>query len=391
MAARRRALSIIVLVFLVAGCLQSPGPEVDDEGNGTADPDDDGQGTGGGQGAFSFTRDWTPLDHHPVSFNGDHAYQLALEQLYEDVDALSGPRYRIPGTEHHAETTQWLIDELTASVGSSGGIVDTDSFTGEDYYELDLRSVASWTCGGGTASGRADDTDRVRSLTFTNVWAQTDPDHIGWVVAAHYDSKRTDGHGETPILAGDDGAGSTANVLELARALTADPIEGPVTFLLVDGEDGFEDCHPLAGSLHFAQVVLDGNPGLKATAHGVIVLDMVGNATATYMREGNSISYRTMDGETVRSRPLQDRVWDAAAEMGVTAFSDDGTCPVVDDHIPFLEIGLSSIDIIRYDCSGFASYWHTTADDHTSISPKGLDQTGAVVETALRMMAAGTE
>lgn len=353
--------TLLALVFL-AGCIQGP---VDD-GNDT----DDGQATATETG----TPDDGPLPFTPA-FDGARAYRHALAQMYDDPDDHTGPRYRIPGTEDSDTVAAYIHDALAEAVGDEG-TVHYGNFTGADYFALDLRAVSRWVC-----DEDSDDRARVEALTFHNVYARTHPDEWGILIGAHWDTKRHAMGSDEPILGGDDGAGATGSVIELARVLTAHAPDQAFTFVLFDGEDGFDDCHPLAGSSHFAQTTLDDD---RATARGLILLDMVGNESAEYRKLPDAKSYRSQDGETVKSAWLQDAVWDTAKTLGVDAFVHDTTCSVTDDHIPFLEAGVPSIDIIRYHCA-FAPYWHTTRDDHTAISPAGLEQVGIVVESTLRL------
>lgn len=317
-------------------------------------------------------------------FDSSKAHALALAQLYDDPTNLSGPRYRIPGSTTTDTVASELIEAFKDAVAGTSATVTQVDFTGVDYYQLNHRPVAPWVC-------PEDDPARTRvnDITFHNIVVRTDPDQVGLIIGAHYDSKRhadsrqDPAHAGQPILGGDDGAASTATVVELARAFAKSDPGIPRTYVLFDGEDGFasDDCHPLAGSLHYAQSLNDTE---VASATGMILLDMIGNVSATFQHEGNSRSYRTHN-QTIDSSWLGDLIWATADGMGVGAFSPSRTSAVADDHLPFLERGIPSVDIIRFD-GGFAPYWHSTRDDHTSFQREGIDQVGRVVERSVHRL-----
>ena len=60
------------------------------------------------------------------------------------------------------------------------------------------------------------------------------------------------------------------------------------------------------------------------------------------------------------------------------------SCPEVkytieDDHLPFVEAGIPSVDIIDLDYE----YWHTTGDTPEHVSGRSLQVVGEVVEAWL--------
>lgn len=328
-----------------------------------------------------------PLWSNPYSFelhfDGERAYADLLAQIYEDPENLEGPRYRIPGTETHADVAEELFALLEGPMEEVGGEVSFHEFSGDEYFELDLEPVKNY------AVGCDDDAEtRVRGLEFKNIVARTNSSDLGILIGAHWDTKRfadsDPDHPDEPVLGADDGASGTAAVVELARAFATTPIDLPVTFILFDGEDGFEprDCHPLAGSLHFAQSLSEAE---KETIHGLILLDMVGNETAQFRREGHSEQgFPFGSADAVKSKWLVNHVWNTSEMMGVEAFINGSTGALLDDHIPFLHQEIHAIDIIRYE-KRFPPYWHTTRDDHTAVQPDGLEQVGVVVEASIRL------
>lgn len=375
--ARTVLLATLLLVALLAGCTHDP----NGNGNGApGDPDPDPA---------------DPLWQNPYSFglhfDGERAYQDLLAQVYEDPENLEGHRYRIPGTETHETVAHELYAKLQDPLETIGGQVAFQNFTGQDYYMLDLDPVSRFLCADDDEPGQ-NARERVKEISFMNIVARTNATHHGFIIGAHWDTKRFADddpdpalHSQ-PVLGADDGASGTAAVIELARAFAASGVDLPLTFILFDGEDGFDrrDCHPLAGSLHYAQNLDEDE---RDTIDGMILLDMVGNQSAQYYREGHSRCYPFGECD-VDSRWLLDHVWTTASEMHVDAFVDSPSGAIHDDHIPFLHQGIYAIDIINYGPHHnhqFPPYWHTTFDDHTAVHPDGLEQVGVVVEAALRL------
>jgi hypothetical protein len=50
---------------------------------------------------------------------------------------------------------------------------------------------------------------------------------------------------------------------------------------------------------------------------------------------------------------------------------------MIDDHRPFLDVGIPAVDIIDFDYP----YWHTLADTPDKCSPASLEAVGRVVES----------
>jgi Zn-dependent M28 family amino/carboxypeptidase len=78
---------------------------------------------------------------------------------------------------------------------------------------------------------------------------------------------------------------------------------------------------------------------------------------------------------------LIDDVWDTARELGYDQyFIDDVEHCDGDDHVPFLEAGIKSLDIIQL---GTYPYWHKAEDTLDKISAKSLKTVGDVVLASL--------
>jgi acetylornithine deacetylase/succinyl-diaminopimelate desuccinylase-like protein len=186
------------------------------------------------------------------------------------------------------------------------------------------------------------------------------------VVAAHYDTKDLPG-----FVGANDGAGGTAAVLELSRALRK--VERPkgapeIRFVFFDGEEATDDSRP------FEETALRGSKAY-AERHGddtraLVLLDFVAEKGAMRIpREAGS------------DARLWRRLRAAARRVGSgKAFPPGLVGEVTDDHTPFMRRGIPAIDLIdfTFDC------WHETCDDLSGVSERSLDLSGEAVLELLR-------
>ena len=73
-------------------------------------------------------------------------------------------------------------------------------------------------------------------------------------------------------------------------------------------------------------------------------------------------------------------VWGTAHELGVAQFSDDVQPAVIDDHLPFNEAGIKTIDLIDFNYPDSSNrYWHTSEDTPDKCSAESLEAVGKVL------------
>jgi glutaminyl-peptide cyclotransferase len=183
------------------------------------------------------------------------------------------------------------------------------------------------------------------------------------VVGAHYDTKDLPG-----FVGANDGASGTAVAVQLARTIAPRSLGRTIVFVLFDGEESPRGSPD-------AQFARDGLRGSKVAARrfrdarAMVLLDFVGNRGLRIPREGSS------------DRELWRRLRVAARQVGAGSAFPAGTgATLLDDHRPFLEEGVPSIDLIDFDFDCF----HRRCDDLSAVSERSLDQTG---ETVLRLLA----
>jgi len=192
------------------------------------------------------------------------------------------------------------------------------------------------------------------------------------VVSGHYDTKL---FRNSRFVGANDGGSSAAFLIELARVLKARRNALTMELLFLDGEEAFclnwDDCsRPGApdntyGSRHY--VLAGKRAGTLAGIKAHILIDMVADRDLRLKRDLNSTPW------------LTDIVWAAAKQRKLDTYFVPQTTQIEDDHIPFMEAGVPSVDLIdlEYDA------WHTPGDTLDAVSARSLQIVGDVVVAAL--------
>jgi glutaminyl-peptide cyclotransferase len=218
-------------------------------------------------------------------FNADSAYYFVERQV------AFGPR--VPNTQEHYKTGEWLIETLR----SYGAEVQVQNFQMRafDGKMLNLRNII------GTINPNA--TKRV-------------------LLAAHWDTRpfadKDDKNQNKPIDGANDGASGVGVLLEIARTIqVAEQKPGiGIDIIFFDGEDygqPDESDYPYQndtwclGSQYWSKN--KHKPNYKAN-YGIL-LDMVGAENAKFAREGNSMQY---------ARNIVDKVWRAGNKLGYSDY-----------------------------------------------------------------------
>jgi len=183
------------------------------------------------------------------------------------------------------------------------------------------------------------------------------------VVGAHYDTKDIPG-----FVGANDGASGTAVAAQLARSIRRP--RHSVKFVFFDGEesprgtpeDEFEE-RGLRGSKVAAPAFAD--------ARAMVLLDFVGDRRLGIHYETNS------------SPGLWRKLRAAARRVGaLEVFPRGDQGPVSDDHIPFLEQGVPSIDLIDFNFP----CWHRRCDDMSAVSERSVDAVGETIYELLKTL-----
>lgn len=185
------------------------------------------------------------------------------------------------------------------------------------------------------------------------------------VFAGHYDTKR---FREFRFVGANDGGSSAAFLIELARVLSQRRNRLTVEILFLDGEEAVGEW---AGTDHTygsrRYVANARDTGTLASLKALILVDMIGDRDLRLRRELNSTPW------------LTDIIWSAARRAGHEAhFSNEGI-EIEDDHLPFLEAGVPSVDLIDFEYDA----WHTPMDTLDRVSADSLQVVGDVLLAAL--------
>lgn len=315
-------------------------------------------------------------DTPPAQVDGDAALALVAGLV---TDAQGGPRFRVPGTPGHADGAAWLWDAMQVD----GWAPRWQNFTGADYVPLDKGDAQSYYA---SPSCSSEETARLATLRFHNLWATHDTAGDGEggdrlvLLGAHWESKRFANQDadpalrDEPVLGANDGASGVGLLLQLMRHITEHDVGLPFDLgvAFFDGEDGFDDCHPLAGSIYFVSQLAPGE------VDRFLLLDMVGSADARFVRESNSDHC---------DRAAMDLLHSHAAAHGLAENLPDLARSVTDDHTPFIDAGIPAADLIDLGRSdtrfGFPPEWHTTHDTVDKLDAGMLGRVGDLVLAVL--------
>ncbi len=192
------------------------------------------------------------------------------------------------------------------------------------------------------------------------------------VVSGHYDTKL---FRRFRFVGASDAGSSAAFLIELARVLKDRRNPLTIELLFLDGEEavceGWDECGtPSApdntyGSRHYVQAARQA--GTLASLKANLLVDMIGDRDLRVKRDGYSTPW------------LTDLVWDAARRQKLDAYFVPDQTRIEDDHLPFLQAGVPSVDIIDLEYEP----WHTAKDTLDAVSARSLQVVGDVVLAAL--------
>lgn len=274
--------------------------------------------------------------------------QAALGYVKAQLDF--GPR--IPGTEGHRRTGDWIVQKMRPLADTV--IEQRWSHVTVDGDTLPLRNILA----------RYKPALKERILYLAH-----------WDTRPVADDSPILGDQRKPVPGANDGASGTALLIALAEVLRKTPPQYGVDLLFVDGEDygNFaRDEDVLLGSKYFA----DHLPSADYRPLYGVLWDMIGDADLRIFQEGNS----------VQSAPeIVARVWQTAEELGYSDyFVAQAGGAVTDDHVPLIRKGLRVIDVIDVDYveqRGPRHYHHTIYDTIDKVSARSLQIVGDVAVT----------
>jgi hypothetical protein len=275
-------------------------------------------------------------------FDGKNAFSYLIAQT--DF----GPR--TPGSTGHANCLAYLNTQMQSYADAVN--LQPFSMTGYDGEVLNLTNVVS--------SFNLKATKRILLVAH-------------WDTRPRADQEKDPKKQKMPILGANDAASGVAVLMEIARHLKATPPEVGVDMLFVDGEDYGKEGDTnfyLLGAKYFVKNLPQGfSPQFG------ILLDMIGDKELTLKKEQFSLKY---------APDIVDLVWSTARDIGVTQFVDAEQNWVTDDHLPFNEVGIKTIDLIDFEYPDSTNrYWHTLQDTPDKCSPESLEAVGKVILTVI--------
>ncbi|MEW6208908.1 MAG: M28 family peptidase [Acidobacteriota bacterium] len=279
-----------------------------------------------------------------LSFTGARAQETITDfdasRAYQHMKRLCEIGPRPPGSEGIKKAQGYIISELK----SYGLKITEDDFLAE------------------TTRGR---------VAMKNIIAELAGEKSDVVIlAGHYDTKLQEG-----FIGANDGASSTAAVLEMARALAKTKPQYTIWFVFFDGEEAFIDWGANGGkdntygSRHMA-ARLKADGAIKRV-RALVLVDMIGDKNLDLLRDDES------------TRWLVDLIWETAHRAGYGKHFLNSESAYSDDHIPFKEAGVPVIDIIDFNYGPNNSYWHTSRDTLDKVSGESVKIVGDVVIRSL--------
>jgi Zn-dependent M28 family amino/carboxypeptidase len=187
-------------------------------------------------------------------------------------------------------------------------------------------------------------------------------------LATHYDTKLMEGKN---FVGANDAGSSTGLLLELARVLPDSKDSSEYWFLFLDGEEAFVEWSTFDstyGSRHLAKRWKEDGTVPKIRA--LILLDMIGDKNLDILYDTNS------------TKRLMDLVFETASKIGLRSILSNQST-IEDDHVPFIDAGIPSVDIIDLNYGPNNSFHHTLSDTLDKISPESMEKVGKLVLAVL--------
>lgn len=184
------------------------------------------------------------------------------------------------------------------------------------------------------------------------------------------------------FVGANDGGSTTGFLIEMANYLRGRKLDGySVWLVFFDGEESIEqqwtDSNSLYGSRHLAAKW--ERDGTLKRIKAFLLLDMIGDKSLNVARDQNSTPW------------LSDLVAKAARTEGTQRYFFATENALQDDHLPFVQRGVPSVDIIDIDYGPRDAmhpdgYHHTAEDTMDKISGHSLTVVGQTVVETMRLL-----
>jgi len=253
-----------------------------------------------------------------TAFDGQRAFSLLVR--------LQGSGARVPSTESHSQAVEFITHQLENNA----------------WIVQQIPGV-------------------VEGHPCINILATRGEGHPEILLASHYDSRMyadrdpDPGRRYLPVPGANDGGSSTVVLLELSRVLTGAQFSNiGLVFFDIEDQGDIPGWDWILGSREFSRQE-SFPPEL------FILLDMVGGYNQTIQPPSNS------------DQIIYQQIQSTAEQFGYgDHFLDPSTYSIIDDHVPFLEAGVPSVDLIDI----IDPNWHTIFDDIENVSAASLQRVG---------------
>jgi len=272
------------------------------------------------------------------------------QQAYAYTAKVAGFGERWPGSPGHAKTE----DLIRQTVTKDGGKVEADNFTAK------------------TPRGPVAVHNIIGKFNVTS-----DPKQKIFILAGHYDTLFMPG-----FIGANDGASSTAILLAFADALAAHKTNMQIWLVWTDLEEAikaFDANDGLYGSRRLAGTL--AGTGMVSRVAGFFLLDMIGDKDLGVARESGS------------TRWLQDFISQAAKELGYDQYFFKYETTIIDDHVPFLEVGIPAVDVVDAmygrmgpNFDGMGEFHHANTDTMDKISAHSLEVVGRTILKTVELL-----
>ena len=194
------------------------------------------------------------------------------------------------------------------------------------------------------------------------------------VIASHYDTNYP--LRNTSFIGANDGAATSALLLEFANQLRGKPNDGySVWLLFTDAEEAVKSWtndDSVYGTRHLAAKWQADGTAKKIKAF--LLADMIGDADLDIDRDKNSTPW------------VQSVVYEAATRLGYQSHFFVRDNAIFDDHGPFMKIGVPCADIIDINYGYNDVFHHTVQDTLDKLSTKSLGISGSVILETVRIL-----
>lgn len=194
------------------------------------------------------------------------------------------------------------------------------------------------------------------------------------VLATHYETNYP--LRNINFVGANDGGSSTGLLIELANHLRGRTLDGySVWLVFFDGEEAVQEwsrSDSLYGSRHLAAKWQ--NDGTLKRIKAFLLTDMIGDKDLRIERDQNSTPW------------VLDVIKKAATRVGDQSYFFTRNNQVEDDHLPFMQRGVPSADVIDLDYGPQNSYHHTAQDTMDKLSAKSLTIVGNVLLETIRLL-----